>query len=214
MMKRAYPQYLAAGGEDLPPEVLRVIFPLDYWPLIRKYSEAQSLDPYLMAALIAQESTFTADIRSAANAYGLMQLIPSAGRQYARKAGLGRYSQRLLTQPESNVRMGMAYFKDLSDRFGGNHFALAGYNAGPHRVSRWISERPAVAQDEFIDDIPFPETQAYVKRILGTAEDYRRLYGAGGPLAPPALVATVTSAAPSASAAAAAATTARRSHAD
>jgi soluble lytic murein transglycosylase len=178
LMKRAYPQYLAAGGEDLPPEVLRVMFPLDYWPLIRKYSERHDLDPYLMAALIAQESTFTADIRSAANAYGLMQLVPDAGRQYARKVGL-RYSLRLLTQPEANIRMGMAYFKDLSMRFGGDHYALASYNAGPHRVARWISERPAAVQDEFIDDIPFPETQNYVKRILGTAEDYRRLYGSG-----------------------------------
>ena len=188
LMKRAYPQYLTAGGENLPPEVLRIMFPLDYWPIIKKYADASDLDPYLMAALVAQESTFTAEIRSSGNAFGLMQLIPAAGRQYAKKAGLGAYSQRLLTQPESNVRMGTTYFKDLTNRFGGAHFALAGYNAGPHRVSRWISERPSVAQDEFIDDIPFPETQNYVKRILGTAEDYRRLYGPGGPLAP-ALVA-------------------------
>ena len=178
LMKRAYPQYLAAGGEGLPPEVLRVMFPLDYWPLIRKYADLNDLDPYLMAALIAQESTFTADVRSPANAVGLMQLVPSAGRQYARKVGL-RYSSSLLTQPEANIRMGMAYFKDLSTRFGGDHFALASYNAGPHRVARWQAERPAIAQDEFIDDIPYPETQNYVKRILGTAEDYRRLYGGG-----------------------------------
>ena len=187
LMKRAYPQYLAAGGEDLPPEVLRVMFPLDHWPLIQKYSAQHKLDPYLMAALIAQESTFTADVRSAANAYGLMQLIPDTARQYARKVGL-RYTRALLTQPDANVRMGMQYFKDLSDRFGGDHFALASYNAGPHRVARWKSERPGIAQDEFIDDIPFPETQNYVKRILGQAEDYRRLYGGGilKPLSRPA----------------------------
>jgi soluble lytic murein transglycosylase len=57
------------------------------------------------------------------------------------------------------------------------HYALATYNAGPNRVARWISERPGIDRDEFIDDIPFPETQNYVKKILGTAEDYRRLYG-------------------------------------
>ena len=66
-----------------------------------------------------------------------------------------------------------------ADRFGGAHYALAGYNAGPHRVVRWKAERPGFAQDEFIDDIPFQETQNYVKRILGTADDYRRLYGSG-----------------------------------
>jgi soluble lytic murein transglycosylase len=186
IMKRAYPQYLAAGGEDLPPAVLEVIFPLDYWPLIEKYSDANGLDPYLMAALIAQESTFTADVRSSANAYGLMQLLPSTGRRYAQRLRIRPFSTASLTRPETNIRLGMAYFKDLVDRFGGAHYALASYNAGDGRVSQWLSERPGIAQDEFIDDIPFPETQNYVKRILGTAEDYRRLYG-GGLLAPGSL---------------------------
>jgi soluble lytic murein transglycosylase len=85
----------------------------------------------------------------------------------------------VLTQPETNIRLGMRYFKDLIDRFGGAHYALASYNAGEHRIVRWIAERPGFDQDEFIDDIPFPETQNYVKRILGTADDYRRLYGGG-----------------------------------
>ena len=178
-MKRAYPQYLAAGGEELPPAVLAVIYPLDYWTLIEKYSKANDLDPYLMAALIAQESTFTADVRSGANAYGLMQLLPVTGRTYASKVGLGRFTTSMLTQPEANIRMGMRYFKDLSDRLGGAHYALASYNAGPSKVVQWTAERPGLPQDEFIDDIPYPETQNYVKRILGTAEDYRRLYGGG-----------------------------------
>jgi len=178
IMRRAYPQFMAAGGEQLPPPVLRVIFPLDYWPLIKKYSDLHRLDPFLMTALIAQESTFTADVRSSANAVGLMQLIPSTGRSYARKIGV-RYSARILTQPETNIRLGTRYFKDLMDRFGAPHYALASYNAGESRIAQWIAERPGFDQDEFVDDIPFPETQNYVKRILGTADDYRRLYGGG-----------------------------------
>ena len=82
-MRRAYPQFLAAGGEQLPPEVLRIIFPLDYWPLITKYSTANGLDPYLITALMAQESTFTPEIRSDANAYGLLQITPPTGRMLA-----------------------------------------------------------------------------------------------------------------------------------
>ena len=177
-MRRAYPQFMAVGGETLPPEVLRIIFPLDYWPLIKKYSDLHKLDPYLIAALMAQESTFTAEIRSHANAYGLMQVIPSTGRRYARKLGI-RFSTASLTNAETNVRIGTLYFKELINRFGGAHFALASYNAGEHRVATWLKESPGLAQDEFIDSIPFPETQTYVKRILGTAEDYRRLYGGG-----------------------------------
>ena len=88
-MKRAYPQYLAAGGEKLPPELLKVLFPVNYWTLIVRYSTAHHLDPYMMAALIAQESTFEADVRSAANAYGLMQIVPATGRHYACPARLG-----------------------------------------------------------------------------------------------------------------------------
>ena len=85
----------------------------------------------------------------------------------------------MLTTAETNIKMGTAYFADLVRQFGGVHYALATYNAGPNRVARWIAERPGVDRDEFIDDIPFPETQNYVKKILGTAEDYRRLYGSG-----------------------------------
>ncbi len=175
-MKKAYPQYMAAGGESLPPDLLKVLFPLQYWSLIQRYSQSRNLDPYLIAALIAQESTFVPDIRSRANAIGLMQIVPSTGRRYARSLRLRRYRTALLETPDTNLQLGTAYFSDLLKRFGGDHYALAGYNAGEHRVARWIAERPGLARDEFIDDIPFPETQNYVKKILGSTEDYRRLY--------------------------------------
>jgi soluble lytic murein transglycosylase len=178
-MRRAYPQFLAAGGENLPPEILRIIYPLDFWPLINRGAMQHDLDPYLMTALMAQESTFTPEIKSAADAVGLMQLLPSTGRRYARKVGMRGFSPGSLTDPEVNVRLGMQYFKDLVDRFGGDYFAIASYNAGENRVAQWRAEKPDLSEDEFIDDIPFPETQNYVKRILGTAEDYRRLYGGG-----------------------------------
>jgi len=150
--------------------------------LIRRYSIQHQLDPYMIAALIAQESTFTADVRSAANAYGLMQIVPSTGRQYARTLRLSkRFSLQLLTTAETNLKMGTAYFADLVKKLGGAHLALASYNAGESHVAHWLAERPGVPRDQFIDDIPFPETQAYVKKILGTAEDYRRLYGSDAP---------------------------------
>lgn len=176
-MKRAYPQYLAAGGERLPVDMLMVLFPVAYWDLLKKHAAIHGLDPYLVAALTAQESTFDPAIRSHANAIGLMQVLPSTGRRYARRLGIRRFSTSMLTDPDTNISIGTAVFSDLVERFGGTHLALASYNAGEGAVARWVAERPGIARDEFIDDIPYPETQNYVKRIVGTAEDYRRVYG-------------------------------------
>jgi soluble lytic murein transglycosylase len=177
-MKRAYPQYLAAGGETLPSEILQVIFPVDYWPLLQKYAKERNLDPFLVAALVAQESNFDPVVVSHANAYGLMQVLPSTGRSYARKLGVKPFSAKRLTEVEVNVRIGTQIFADTIRKFGGVPYALAAYNAGDSRVRGWQRDKPGLPQDEFIDDIPFPETQNYVKRILGTAEDYRALYSA------------------------------------
>jgi soluble lytic murein transglycosylase len=190
LMRRAYPQSLTSSGHLLPVAMRQVIFPLVYWETIRTHANKYDLDPYVMAALINQESTFDPDIRSSANAWGLMQIVPPTGRRLARTLGIRRFTTRSLTDPLTNVRLGMLYFSQLVRQFGGTHYALASYNAGESRVVRWKAERPGLDEDEFIDDIPFPETQNYVKRILGTAEDYRLLYGRDGgrpqsPVLPP-----------------------------
>lgn len=195
VMRRTYPQYMAAGGEHLPVEIRKVMYPVDYWTSIRTLATGQRLDPYLVASLILQESTFSPVARSSANAVGLMQILEPTGRHYARSLRIRRFSPAMLTWPDTNLRLGIAYFSDLVKRFGGDHFALASYNAGEHRVAQWIAERPGLSREEFIDDIPFPETQNYVKRILGCVEDYRTLYGsesATKTAATPAVKKTVT----------------------
>ena len=177
LMRRAYPQFMAAGGQELPRDIQVHIFPMAYWDLISKYSAQNNLDPYLIAALMAQESTFVPGIRSHANAYGLMQLVA-----VDRAADGAQAEDPVLNAPADEPRGqrpdGDRPFRRLIRDFGGGvHLALASYNAGESAVRRWIAERPGLAdREEFIDDIPYPETQNYVKRILGTAEDYRRLY--------------------------------------
>jgi soluble lytic murein transglycosylase len=176
-MRQAYPQYLSVKGDGLPREIQEVIFPIDYVPLIKRYATQHGLDPFVVAALIGQESSYVADVRSPANAWGLMQILPSTGSRLARADGVRRFRTAMLTDPETNVRLGTRHFAGLVRELGGVPFALAGYNAGENRVIRWKAERGPLEQAEFIDDIPFPETQMYVKKILGTAVDYRRLYG-------------------------------------
>ena len=175
-MKRAYPQYLTAGGERLPREILRIIYPIAYWDLIKKYSAENGLDPYVVAALTCQESTFVANIRSPAKAVGLMQLEAGTARQYARKLGIP-YSPTVLTTPELSIKIGTAYLASQVREYGEMYRVLAAYNAGDGRIRKWVPERPGLSQEEFIDDMPFYETQNYVRKILATAEDYRRLYG-------------------------------------
>jgi soluble lytic murein transglycosylase len=179
LMRRAYPQHLTADGRTLPVEILQVIYPLVYWDSIKRESTRLGLDPYVVAALIGQESTFDPQIKSSANAWGLMQVMPATGRRLARTLEMRNFSTARLTDPEVNLKLGTYYFARLIQQFGGTYYALASYNAGENRVVRWKAERPDLDEDEFIDDIPFPETQNYVKRILGTAEDYRLLYGTG-----------------------------------
>jgi soluble lytic murein transglycosylase len=105
-----------------------------------------------------------------------MQLVPGTARRYAGRLNL-KYSSALLIDPESNLGMGTAYLADKVKEFGSVHLALASYNAGETPVRRWLQERPGLTdQEEFIDDIPYRETRTYIKRILGTAEDYRQLY--------------------------------------
>jgi len=125
-MRRAYPEFMASGGEHLPVEIRRVIFPVAYWGLLRQHAVAQDLDPYLVAALVAQESTFQADVRSAADAWGLMQIIPSTGSRYAGRLGLSGFTTASLTDPEMNVRIGTTYLVELIDMLGGVAPALAG----------------------------------------------------------------------------------------
>lgn len=179
LMKRAYPHYLAEIGADLPEALQQVLFPLAYRDVIERHGQATGIDPFVLAALIAQESSFDPAIRSRANAYGLMQLLPATGRRMARALGVRQFRPSLLTDPEWNVRLGTSYLARLLDRFGAVHLALAAYNAGENRVVRWLAERGDVSPEEFIEDIPFEETRTYLKKVLGTAEDYRRLYGGG-----------------------------------
>jgi soluble lytic murein transglycosylase len=121
-----------------------------------------------------------------------MQILPSTGRRLASAVGIRRFSTPMLINGDTNIRLGTLYFKRLIQQFGGTYYALASYNAGESRVIRWKADRPGMAEDEFIDDIPFPETQNYVKRILGTAEDYRRLYGDSAGQPRPAVTASVS----------------------
>ena len=134
------------------------------------------MDPALVQALIREESFFRSDVRSPANAYGLMQLLHGTARQVANGSGL-KVKAKDLYDPEINIRLGLEYLKTLLDRYDGRlYLALAAYNAGPHRVDRWLEDFPLADEEEFIEMIPFSETRNYVKNILRNYFFYRYYY--------------------------------------
>lgn len=174
VLKRALPYASSAPISSIPLAYWRILFPEPYWDTIQAESAKNGLDPYLVASLIRQESEFNPSAISHANAYGLMQLLPSVGRQMAREEGLGSIETRQLLDPILNVRLGTRYLRETMEHFGRvPEYALAAYNAGENRVSDWQASGPYNGIDEFVESIPFTETREYVEAIVRNQEMYR-----------------------------------------
>jgi soluble lytic murein transglycosylase len=157
--------------------VTEVTLPLRHEDIIRQQAGEKDLDPALVAAVIYAESKFR-DRTSATGAKGLMQIQPATARFIARRTGGTRFEVEDLGSPQINIQYGTWYLRYLLRQHEGNVvLAVASYNAGETNVARWV-ERSRHAGREFkIDDIPFPETRAYVRRVLKAEGDYRREYG-------------------------------------
>jgi len=154
-------------------------YPLAHWDAIQQKTAERGIDPYLVLALVRQESLFNARARSPASAYGLMQLILPTAARVAKQIGLPPPSPEKLFEPEFNLTLGTQYLKDLLERYSNNWFkAIAAYNAGEAAVDRW--EREIVTDDieEFVERIPYIETRGYVKLVMRNHRVYKRLYEA------------------------------------
>jgi soluble lytic murein transglycosylase len=177
IMKRMTPNYFAVSIPDLPRGYWEALFPKAYWSDLRKYSQLNGLDPFLVASLIRQESEFNAGAISRANAVGLMQLLPKTGKTVAKQVKLKGYNAPQLYTPAVNLQLGTRYFKDMVDKYNGQfEYALAAYNAGSDRVADWLGEGHYRDPQEFVESIPFTETREYVQAILRNANVYRQLY--------------------------------------
>ena len=175
-LKRALPYAASASVQSVPLAYWRILFPEPYWETIKAESAQNNLDPYMVASLIRQESEFNPSAISHANAYGLMQLLPSVGKQLAREEGISHFSTFQLLDPETNIRLGTRYLRQTLNKFGGvPEFALAAYNAGDERVTDWQAAGPYQGVDEFVESIPFTETREYVEAILRNQETYRAI---------------------------------------
>ncbi|MFA5035466.1 MAG: lytic transglycosylase domain-containing protein, partial [Candidatus Margulisiibacteriota bacterium] len=149
-------------------------------------SDKNDIDPYLILAVIREESRFLNAARSSASARGLMQIMPGTGRGIAKQLNLSSYRTSKLNNADTNIKMGTYYLSGLIKSFNNNwYLSLAGYNGGPNRVWRYVKNwyggnLGAVDIDEFVESIPIKETRLYVQKVMNSYFEYKRLYGGTG----------------------------------
>ena len=179
--------YLWVPYAMAPEKFWRLAFPWPYRSEIHMWAVERGLDEYMLAGLIRQESEFEAKIVSYAGARGLTQVMPSTGRELARRTGMKGYSTPLLFQPRTNLRLGTYYLKDLINSLDGSiEQALASYNGGRANVVKWREWAQYREPAELVENMPLNQTRDYVQIIVRNGEMYRRLYGNDPPPPPPA----------------------------
>ncbi len=183
-MVKAAPEYPEVEFTALPREIWGLLYPRPYWPLVQRYARLNRLDPYLVMALIRQESGFDPHATSNADARGLMQVLPKTASRSPRPARV-RAAGRRLYNPAYNVRLGCAYLRDMLKEFDGRvELALAAYNAGDFRVKDWMNKFSSEEPAAFIESIPYSVTRVYVEAVLRDAAVYRQLLTAPPDFAP------------------------------
>lgn len=177
----AFAAIVALGALLLRPLFTSAVHDLTALPLrhedaIRAQASDKQLDPSLIAGVIYAESKFS-DSTSPAGALGLMQLMPATAHFIAQRSGGTAFTTEDLSTPEVNIAYGSWYLRYLLDRYEGDELlALAAYNGGMGNVDRWVAEAGARGERLRVEGIPFPETRAYVQRVLDARRDYRRTY--------------------------------------
>jgi soluble lytic murein transglycosylase len=150
--------------------------PLSDASVIREQAAAKRLDPALIAAVIYAESKFEPRT-SVAGAQGLMQIEPATAEFLAKLSGGYRFTTSDLATPSVNVAYGSYYLRYLLDHYGGEEMlAVAAYNAGLANVDMWVAKAHAQGGQLSVGRIPFPETRAYVQRVLSAQRAYRATY--------------------------------------
>ena len=148
-------------------------FPLEYASLVEEQASSRNLDSAWVMGLMRSESAMAEDAISSAGARGLMQVMPGTARQLARQHSFRYTGHQQLMRAEDNIRFGTTYLRDLLDRFGNNEVLVSGaYNAGPHVVERWMTERQTEDPAIWVETIPYFETRDYIPRVLAFSTIY------------------------------------------
>ncbi len=173
---------LEQGVDPAWREAWQLAWPRPFDASVRKAVREFRVDADLVYAVMREESTYRPEVESPAGAIGLMQIMPPTANRIARTLGMRRFRPDNLLDPETNIRFGTFYLRDLQRRFKGSPpLAIAAYNAGPDAVRGWISRNGALAEDAFVESVPYGETRRYLRRVLRSYHVYRLLYGSAQP---------------------------------
>ena len=171
--------FLLFGPINIQNKILKIIYPIKYENFVENYSTKYEVDKNLIYAIIKAESNFNQQAVSNKEAKGLMQLMPQTAEDIAKKLDIEVTKEEIskkLLEPEFNINLGTKYISNLLAKYSNIELALTAYNAGSGNVDTWVENRTLMADGSNIENIPYKETNNYVRKILRDYEIYKKLY--------------------------------------
>lgn len=154
--------------------IIKINYPQKYSEYVEKYAKENNIEKELIYAMIKAESNFKAEAVSSKEALGLMQILESTAKEVAEELETEVTKEKIL-DPEINICLGVKYISNLIKKYGNTNLAIAAYNAGIGNVDSWIEKGTIKEDGTDIENIPFKETNNYVRKILRDYEIYKKL---------------------------------------
>ncbi|MDD3706579.1 MAG: lytic transglycosylase domain-containing protein [Clostridiaceae bacterium] len=159
------------------PNILKLLYPIEYKETIIKHGQINNIDPLLLAALIKTESNFEPQAESRKGAKGLMQITPATGEWIAKTINMSNYEEDMLFDPEVNILLGSWYVKHLRDYYKSSfELVFAAYNGGRGNVDKWLKDKNLSSDGMTLDTIPFAETKNYIEKLRKNYNIYKFVY--------------------------------------
>ena len=172
--------YILFGPLKLQQRLMKFFYPIKYEQFVESYAKHNNLDKYMVYAVIKAESNFNDKAESSKGAKGLMQLMDETAKDVAKKIDYMEISEedveQKLLDPQFNIMLGTKYLALLKNKYNNMNLALVAYNAGSGNVDKWIEQGLLKEDGSNLENIPFKETNNYVRKILNNYEIYKDLY--------------------------------------
>jgi len=178
VMRRNFSGLATSGHPSIPRAFWELLYPWPWRAEVTEVAERMGLDPCFVAAVVREESSYYPRAVSRAGARGLMQLMPGTAQPMVAGRGWSFRGGDLLDEPAANIELGTSFLAQLLREFTDPRLALAAYNAGPRRARQWWQARRNDDVEIWVEEIPFDETRHYVKRVMLSWGEYRRIYDA------------------------------------